>query len=170
MAMSIDPLRSDGLEPGQVGGAAGRAWPKIHPDAASSNSVDSNFRGTGIAYVYGRFKFKEGKFNGDPRIRIIARGRKPIDPRDGVQRWTINSINHAYDLLIKPKRLGGIGRSVDEMDVAAWQAGADLGEELVATREFTAPHEPPNLDQSASLSERSGSRLPIWRCRQGLCR
>ena len=73
------------------------------PELRDETSVDSNFRGTGIAYVYGRFKFKDGVYNGDPPIRVIVRARKPIDPRDGVQRWTINPIVMGYDILVKSK-------------------------------------------------------------------
>ena len=107
------------------------------PDLVNETSVTSSFVGTGIAYLYGRFNAKPGIFSGDPTIRAIVRGRKAIDPRDGVQKWTINPIVHAYDLLVKSKRLGGAERSADEINLTAWQTGADFGEELVATKEFT---------------------------------
>ena len=107
------------------------------PELRDETSVDSNFRGTGIAYVYGRFKFKDGVFNGDPPIRIIGRARKPIDPRDGVQRWTINPIVMGYDILVKPKRLGGAGRTADEIDLPSWQSGADFAENLLDAKQFT---------------------------------
>ena len=100
-------------------------------------SVDDNFVGSGIAYVYGRFKAKQGALSGDPPIKVICRARKAIDPRDGVQRWTINPIVHAYDLLVKAKRLGGAERSLEEIDVASFQVAADFGEELLAAKEFT---------------------------------
>ena len=107
------------------------------PDLVNETSVTSSFVGAGIAYLYGRFNAKPGIFSGDPTIRAIVRGRKAIDPRDGVQKWTINPIVHAYDLLVKSKRLGGAERQSDEIDLSAWQTGADFGEELVATKEFT---------------------------------
>ena len=100
-------------------------------------SVDSNFRGTGIAYLYGRFKFKDGVFSGDPKIRVIVKARKPIDPRDGVQRWTINPLVMAYDALIKSKQAGGAGRPLDQIDLPSWQAAASFGEGLVDAKAFS---------------------------------
>ena len=100
-------------------------------------SVDSNFRGTGIAYLYGRFKFKDGVFSGDPKIRVIVKARKPIDPRDGVQRWTINPLVMAYDALIKSKQAGGAGRPADQIDLPSWQAAASFGEGLVDAKAFS---------------------------------
>jgi len=106
-------------------------------DLRHETSVDSNFRGTGIAYVYGRFKFKQGVYDGDPTIRVICRARKPIDPRDGAQRWTVNPLIMAYDILVKPKRLGGASRTADEIDLASWQAAADFGENLIDAKQFS---------------------------------
>lgn len=111
---------------------------QVIPLLRDSTSVDSSFVGTGIAYLYGRFLPRQGIFSGDPPIRAIVRSRKPIDPRDGVQRWTINPIVMAYDLLIKSKRLGGAERSADEIDIASFQSAANTSEEIVtAIQQFS---------------------------------
>ncbi len=115
----------------------GKPGQSVLPNLRHETSVDSNFVGTGIAYLYGRFTFKEGVFDGDPPLRAVVRGRKPIDPRDGIQRWTINPIVQAYDLLVKAKAIGGAGRSDEEIDLASWQAAADDAETLIEAKTFT---------------------------------
>lgn len=51
-------------------------------DFVSGTSATGDFVGTGCAYIYSRWAFQQGQFQGDPTIRVIARSRKVVDPRD----------------------------------------------------------------------------------------
>jgi hypothetical protein len=51
------------------------------PDLVAETSVDSSFRGQGIAYLYVRLQYDEDVFvNGIPQISAVVKGRKIIDP------------------------------------------------------------------------------------------
>jgi hypothetical protein len=51
------------------------------PDLVAETSVDSSFRGQGIAYLYVRLQYDEDVFvNGIPQISAVVKGRKILDP------------------------------------------------------------------------------------------
>jgi len=51
-------------------------------------SADSTFVGTGLAYVYSKWVFIQGRFEGDPDVTVVARMRKAVDPRTSIARGT----------------------------------------------------------------------------------
>ena len=51
-------------------------------DFVFGTSANGDFIGTGCAYIYSRWTFQQGQFQGDPTLRVIARSRKVVDPRD----------------------------------------------------------------------------------------
>lgn len=102
-----------------------------------ATSADSSFVGKGIAYTYCRFGFKTGLFDGDPDIAVIARLRKPVDPRGGTPKWSFNPYVQAYDLFTKSKDIGGAGVSADKINTASFSAGANWADAVVSTQEFT---------------------------------
>ena len=106
-------------------------------DLVNRTSVDSSFVGTGIAYIYSRWTFIEGRFDGDPEIRAIARLRKCVDPRGGVQRWSFNPYVHTYDFLTKSRDIGGAGIDADLIDTATFASGADWADMLLSTPAIT---------------------------------
>lgn len=106
-------------------------------DLVNRTSVDSNFVGTGIAYLYSRWTFIEGRFRGDPDIEVIARLRKPVDPRGGPQRWSFNPYVQIYDFLTKGKNIGGAGIDAALIDTASFSDNATWSDGLVDAQVIT---------------------------------
>ncbi len=88
-------------------------------------SAESTFVGTGIAYVYSKWIFVDGRFDGDPEIKCIVRLRKPVDPRGTAQRWSFNPYVQIYDFLTKSKDIGGLGLDTELIDTDSFVAGAN---------------------------------------------
>jgi len=102
------------------------------PELTSRTSAENDFVGTGLAYAYSRWTFIEGRFvNGDPEMRVIARLRKPIDPRGGPQRWTFNPYVQLYDMLVKARNIGGAGLDPSDVNAANFSTMATWAEMLV---------------------------------------
>ncbi len=107
------------------------------PFLTFATSADSKYVGKGIAYVYSRWGFKDGLFSGDPEISVIARMRKPVDPRGGTPKWSFNPYVHIYDHLTKSRDIGGAGISADLVDSTEFTNGANWADQIVATQEST---------------------------------
>lgn len=118
------------------------------PDLVSQTSVDAQFIGTGISYVWTRLGFIEGRFSGDPTIKVIARSRKIIDPRDSIlsptlgfealpKTFSINPYRFVFDYLIRPKNLGGAGVPVNQLDIQSFVSSTIWSEILVDVQQFT---------------------------------
>ena len=96
----------------------------------------------GIAYAYARLEhgplgeqmplFADGL----PTFTFVIRGKKCLDPRDGVIRWTNNAALCAYDYMIDPL----IGPKIDPANIytAEVEAAADICEEQVVVGEGPA--------------------------------
>lgn len=73
------------------------------PDLVAETSVDSNFRGRGIAYLYVRLDWDKDVFaNGIPTITAMVKGRKVWDPRSNTVAWTDNAALCIRDYLGQP--------------------------------------------------------------------
>jgi len=96
-------------------------------------SATDNFEG--IAYCYVRLQHGPvGEqmpvfADGIPAFSFLVRGKKCLDPRDGITRWTNNSALCAYDYMIDPL----IGPKIDPANIytAEVEAAADICEEQV---------------------------------------
>lgn len=119
------------------------------PDLVAQTDVDSQFIGQGLAYVWTRFGFQEGRFDGDPDVRVIARSRRIVDPRDSVlsptlgfeglpKTFSINPYRFIFDYLIRPVSLGGLGIPVTQINVASFVSSTIWSEQLVDTQNVTA--------------------------------
>ncbi len=118
------------------------------PELVAQTSVDSQFIGQGLAYIWTRFAFQEGRFNGDPSIRVIARSRKIVDPRDSLaspgltfdqlpKTFSINPYRMIFDYLIRPVVRGGAGVPLSQLNAASFSNSADWAEGIVDTQQFT---------------------------------
>lgn len=76
------------------------------PDLVAETSIDSNFRGQGICYLYVRLQWNVQVYNGIPNISAVVKGRKIHDMRgspsqdpDNPDEWQYsnNAILCAYD-------------------------------------------------------------------------
>lgn len=118
------------------------------PDLVAQTSVDSQFIGTGLAYVWTRFAFQQGRFNGDPGVKVIARARKILDPKDSLaapslafaqlpKSFSINPYRMIFDYLIRPVNQGGVGVPVDQIQASSFADSSAWSEMVVATQQFT---------------------------------
>lgn len=117
-------------------------------ELVAQTSVDAKFIGKGLAYVWSRFVFQDGKFDGDPTVNAYVRSRRVVDPRDVSidptltfedlpQRFSINPILFIFDYLVRPKILGGAGLPLSLIDIATFAPAATWAEELVDTQPFS---------------------------------
>lgn len=61
------------------------------------------------AYLYCRFDYDKDKFLGVPDVTVVLAGLKCYDPTAATTAYTTNFALHVYDMLTRPKVLGGLG-------------------------------------------------------------
>lgn len=92
----------------------------------------ANHRLREIAYLYARLAFDQDIFpTGIPGISAWIKGRKVLDPRDSVTRWTPNPALAVRDYLTNSRF--GLAAATGEIDDASFIAAANVCEEMVAT-------------------------------------
>ncbi|MGI9491870.1 MAG: hypothetical protein ACR2QF_05645 [Geminicoccaceae bacterium] len=115
-------------------------------DLVEQTSVDNRFIGRGVSYIWSRLVFQEGRFNGDPSLRVIARSRKVIDPRNASpsstfdelpKTFSINPYRFIFDYLVRPKSRGGLGVPVSRLDIASFIVSTIWSEMLIDTQQFS---------------------------------
>lgn len=105
-------------------------------DIVSETSVDSNFRGRGVAYIYVRLEYDRDIFPGKiPVITAFVKGKKLYDTRDAGTRFTCNTVLMANDYLTEPadSLTPGIGVDQSLVDSTACNAAANICDEMVTT-------------------------------------
>lgn len=101
---------------------------------AEQTTLTSDFRGRGVAYVYGRYQFEQDLFSsGLPNLSAYVRGRKIYDPRDGQTRWSPNPALVWRDYMTASF---GLAAQTSEVDDTAVQTAADACDELVDTKDL----------------------------------
>jgi len=96
----------------------------------SGGKWTSAHQAKGTAMVYARLKFDQDKYPGGvPEIRVLVRGKKCYDPRDGVTRYTANPALVLRDYLTADYGLGCISAEIDDTAVVT---AADVCDEWVA--------------------------------------
>ena len=69
-------------------------------DLVSETSVDANFKGLGISYLYVRYEYDQDVFaNGIPLITAIVEGKKVYDPLTGSTNYSNNAARCIRDFL-----------------------------------------------------------------------
>ena len=69
-------------------------------DLVSETTVDSNFKGLGIAYLYVRYEYDQDVFaNGVPLITAVVEGKKVYDPRTATTSYSNNAALCIRDFL-----------------------------------------------------------------------
>jgi len=109
------------------------------PVLVAETTLDSTARGTDTAYIYARYIFDADVFSsGVPSLVVVPMGKPVVDPRDGLMKWSNNPALAIYDALIRPDEEGGLAVPLELIDVDSFKEIADLAEETVATKRFTA--------------------------------
>lgn len=69
-------------------------------DLVSETTVDSNFKGLGIAYLYVRYEYDQDVFaNGVPLVTAVVEGKKVYDPRTATTSYSNNAALCIRDFL-----------------------------------------------------------------------
>lgn len=88
---------------------------------SESNQIDSNFVGSGIAYIYVRFAYDQDVFaNGLPTITAVVKGKKVYDPRTDTTAYSNNAALCLRDYIVS-----SYGLNDDDIDDVAFQAAAN---------------------------------------------
>ena len=105
-------------------------------DLVSETTVDSNFVGVGITYIYVRLKYSRDIYpTSVPVITAWTKGAKIYDPRDAGTRWTANGALFIRDHLISPldALVPGAGIASADIDDTYNNAGVNTADEMVET-------------------------------------
>lgn len=96
-------------------------------DLVSETSVDSNFIGNGIAYLYVRYEYDQDVFpNGVPLITAKVQGKKVYDPRTATTGYSNNAA-----LCIRDFITSSYGLNDSSIDDTSFQAAANECDESV---------------------------------------
>ena len=96
-------------------------------DLVSETSVDSNFVGNGIAYLYVRYEYDQDVFpNGLPLITAKVQGKKVYDPRSASTAYSNNAA-----LCIRDFIASSYGLNDSSIDDTSFQAAANECDESV---------------------------------------
>lgn len=127
------------------------------PDLVAQTAVDDQFVGRGLSYVWSRFAFQDGRFDGDPELKVYCRSRRVLDPRaflnsfdDSPKTFSINPYRFIFDYLLRPTSRGGAGLDPSLVDVDSFKASTAWSEVLVSTQPTT---------RTALLSTRTSQNL-----------
>lgn len=102
------------------------------PDLVAETSVDSSFRGRGIAYLYVRLDWDGKVFTtGTPNITAMVKGRKVYDPRTSTTAWTDNAALCIRDYLEQPFGVNSI-ELPSSLGSSDWVTAANVCDTLVA--------------------------------------
>lgn len=116
----------------------------------------SNHRLRETAYLYIRLKWDANKFpTGIPNISAWVKGRKCLDTRDSVVRYTTNTALIANNYLTDERF--GFGASQDIVDSAQLNATANTCDEFVTTQSL--PINISSIDGDSDIVTLSGDRL-----------
>lgn len=97
-------------------------------DLVSETSVDSNFKGLGIAYLYVRYEYDQDTFpNGIPLITAKVQGKKVYDPRSTNTNYSSNAA-----LCIRDFLTSAYGLNDDQIDDTSFAAAANECDEDVS--------------------------------------
>lgn len=117
----------------------GTAAQTADSDLVAETSVTTDFRGRGVAYLYIRLEYDRDIYPGRiPVFTTFIKGKKLYDPRDGVTRYSPNTIMFANDYLTTPldALAPGVGVSQSSIDATAFIAAVNICEEMVTTTDI----------------------------------
>ena len=87
-------------------------------DLVSETTVDSNFKGLGIAYLYVRYEYDQDVFaNGVPLITAVVEGKKVYDPRTATTSYSNNAALCIRDFLTSSYGLSD--NAIDDISFAS---------------------------------------------------
>ena len=125
-------------------------------DLVGETSVDANFRGRGIAYVYVRIDWDRDAFpNGLPNISALVKGYKFEDSRTAATAWTPNPALAIRGFWTNAGWETALATS--KFDDTFTDAAANICEEFVTTKDVA--HTVSNVDVANDLVEFADTRL-----------
>lgn len=105
-------------------------------DLVSETSATTDFRGRGVTYLYVRLEYDRDVFPGRlPIITAFVKGKKTLDPRDSVTRYSPNAAMLVNDYIVTPldALTPGLGALQAAVDTTSFTAAANACDEMVTT-------------------------------------
>ena len=113
-----------------LGGAGQVADPVLV--GSSEGKWTADHVGNGIAYLYVRLEWNDEIYKtGIPNITAIVKGKKVVDPRDGLTKYSNNAALCLRDYMMTPVAKGGLGVTASEFDAPNWIGAANICDETV---------------------------------------
>lgn len=107
------------------------------PDLVAETSVDSNFRGRGIAYLYIRLDWDAEVFaNGTPTVTAVVKGKKVWDPRTNTTKWTDNAALCIRDYVANDYGVNA-AQSPTTLQSTSWATMANVCDTLITKKNGT---------------------------------
>lgn len=129
--VTSDPWKSKVRIKKMLGGPSQVAQPEL----VSETSVDANFRGRGIAYLYVRLEYDNEVFTeGIPNFTAIVKGKKVFDPRTSETIWSDNAALCIRDYLSDPLGVNSV-QSPGSLNSDCWAVGANVCDSLVTKKD-----------------------------------
>jgi hypothetical protein len=117
----------------------GTAAQLADPDLVAETSVNSNFRGRGVAAIYVRLEYDRNVFPSSiPKITAFVKGKKIFDPRDSLTDYTANVGLFISDYLSTSidDLAPGVGIAQSTINDTALIAAANTCDEIVTTTDL----------------------------------
>lgn len=104
------------------------------PQLVSETSVNSDFRGRGIAYLYVRLEYDNEVFaEGIPNFTAVVKGKKVWDPRVNQAVWTDNAALCIRDYLRDPLGVNSVQSSAS-LQSDSWEIGANVCDSVITKK------------------------------------
>lgn len=101
------------------------------PQLVAETSVNSSFRGRGIAYLYVRLEYDNEVFaDGIPNFTAVVKGKKVFDPRTNTTVWSDNAALCIRDYLRDPLGVNSV-QSPASLTSDSWTVGANVCDTLI---------------------------------------
>ncbi len=106
--------------------------------AESAGKWTTDHKLSGITYVYVRLKWSQSIWPGGiPNVKCLVRGKKVLDTRDSVTRYSNNWALVVRDYLRTAATEGGLGADADEVDDTAFSTAANVCDERVTMATYS---------------------------------
>lgn len=101
------------------------------PELVAETSVNANFRGRHIAYLYVRLEYNSEVFaDGIPNFTAVVKGKRVHDPRTDTVVWSDNAALCIRDYLRDPLGVNS-AQSPDSLGSNSWVVGANVCDTLI---------------------------------------
>lgn len=124
-------------------------------DETNNSSLDENFVGKGLAYLYCRFTYDKDAFTeGLPTVTAVVKGKKVVKTSNGTEQSAAYSTNPAW--CIRDFLVNEYGLNDDQIDYSTFEAAADVCDDTSVLSDSSKQYE---VNGVVSLAQSKGEVL-----------